>query len=360
VNDADLDEHYAPISATEKDLSSQAVEAPTAAVPCPEPSHRLYGRPKPASPPPTYAATQQAVTPPLSPNEVYPKRMHAFSRPFEAYFVTHWFLMLFFQVSFPLYVLQLLPDGFFVRVIIGAVFQVLVICSMVTAVWVGTRDNEDECVKRANRPPDTSYVMRKGMSVIDRRTGMCRVCCVEVDFTTRHCKRCNKCVAGHDHHCRWLNCCIGSANLKSFYLMLGLMMSAALVESIVVFRIFMMYIREPERFTAYAIDRFNLPLETVTVIFFVILVGTVITFLGLFQLVILHLQLHYMGATTAEWIRQKRRRMRRKRDRQKKLEEGVAVDDDCDSEGEENPWQKLPPVNGKSMPGGVSLCGIGK
>jgi len=316
----------------------------------------MYGRAK-SSPPPAYAVEYDA-TPPASPTVMYPKRAHSFSRPFEGYFIMMWFVMLFFQVSFPLYVLQLLPDGFFVRVALGSLFQFFVVLSMVTAVWVGTRDTEDEVVKHSQVKPDLTYIMRKGVPVIDRRSGICRVCCVEVDFSTRHCKRCNKCIAGHDHHCRWLNCCIGSANLKSFYFMLTCMMMAALVETMVVFRIFFMYVREPERFTAYAIDRFNLPLETVTVIFFIILLGTVITFLGLFQLVILHLQLHYMGTTTTEWIKQKRQRVRRRRDRQKKIEEGGSVEDD-ESEGEDNPWKKLPPVNdnGRRISGGVSLCG---
>uniref|UniRef100_A0A8R1TW87 Palmitoyltransferase n=1 Tax=Onchocerca volvulus TaxID=6282 RepID=A0A8R1TW87_ONCVO len=38
----------------------------------------------------------------------------------------------------------------------------------------------------------------------------CNICLINVDSTCKHCRQCNKCIAGFDHHCKWLNNCIGA------------------------------------------------------------------------------------------------------------------------------------------------------
>ncbi|KAJ2756900.1 hypothetical protein GGI19_000488 [Coemansia pectinata] len=64
---------------------------------------------------------------------------------------------------------------------------------------------------------DIYFKQTWGVPVIDPTTGVCRVCCVQAGPGTRHCKRCNKCVAGLDHHCRWLNTCVGRRNYWLFF-----------------------------------------------------------------------------------------------------------------------------------------------
>ncbi|CEF64418.1 Zinc finger, DHHC-type, palmitoyltransferase domain-containing protein [Strongyloides ratti] len=51
----------------------------------------------------------------------------------------------------------------------------------------------------------------------------CQICFHNVDQTTKHCKSCNKCVAGFDHHCVWLNNCIGKKNYRAFFILVLLM-----------------------------------------------------------------------------------------------------------------------------------------
>ncbi|KAJ2252833.1 hypothetical protein GGH98_002860, partial [Coemansia sp. RSA 454] len=61
-----------------------------------------------------------------------------------------------------------------------------------------------------------AYEFRRGVAVIDVVSSECGVCCMRAKIGTRHCKLCNKCVAGYDHHCRWLNTCVAAANYRLF------------------------------------------------------------------------------------------------------------------------------------------------
>ncbi|KAJ2246310.1 hypothetical protein GGH97_002519 [Coemansia sp. RSA 475] len=61
-----------------------------------------------------------------------------------------------------------------------------------------------------------AYEFRRGVAVIDVVSSECGMCCMRAKIGTRHCKLCNKCVAGYDHHCRWLNTCVAAANYHLF------------------------------------------------------------------------------------------------------------------------------------------------
>ncbi|KAG9723752.1 palmitoyltransferase akr1, partial [Aureobasidium melanogenum] len=46
----------------------------------------------------------------------------------------------------------------------------------------------------------------------------CTMCMIRKPLRSKHCRRCNRCVARHDHHCPWLNNCVGINNHRAFVL----------------------------------------------------------------------------------------------------------------------------------------------
>ena len=45
----------------------------------------------------------------------------------------------------------------------------------------------------------------------------CTLCHLEMPLRTKHCKKCDYCVATHDHHCPWIGNCVGERNKARFY-----------------------------------------------------------------------------------------------------------------------------------------------
>ena len=45
----------------------------------------------------------------------------------------------------------------------------------------------------------------------------CTICHLEMPLRTKHCKKCDYCVATHDHHCPWIGNCVGERNKARFY-----------------------------------------------------------------------------------------------------------------------------------------------
>lgn len=54
------------------------------------------------------------------------------------------------------------------------------------------------------------------MNVSGTPTDYCSTCCIRRPMRSKHCVRCNRCVAKFDHHCVWTNSCIGWHNRTLF------------------------------------------------------------------------------------------------------------------------------------------------
>ena len=54
---------------------------------------------------------------------------------------------------------------------------------------------------------------------ISKNFPFCLICCSNIHSSSKHCKKCNKCIKNFDHHCNWLNNCVGKYNYGYFYLL---------------------------------------------------------------------------------------------------------------------------------------------
>lgn len=178
---------------------------------------------------------------------------------------------------------------------------------------------------------------------------------------TRHCKRCNKCVKGHDHHCRWLNCCVGEVNFRTFYCFLGVLLLGLLMALIMDLRIAFIFAKNPSAYSKFGdffslsflililtmwlmllmvvvvvVERFHLAFPILAVLYLLVMAITIVTLIGVAQFVYFHYCLckfplsfncnilgvlvDVSGMTTAEWLKQKR--VKAQKESLEKLEQG--------------------------------------
>ena len=64
---------------------------------------------------------------------------------------------------------------------------------------------------------------------ISRKYPFCLICCSNIYSSSKHCKKCDKCIENFDHHCNWLNNCVGKNNYSFFYLLVFILLCDCLL-----------------------------------------------------------------------------------------------------------------------------------
>ena len=130
---------------------------------------------------------------------------------------------------------------------------------------------------------------RKGVSV---PTGRCKHGCVfEVAPKTRHCRKCDKCVAGFDHHCLWLNTCVGTENYRRWLVFMSVLCCWTMLGSWIAFSGLLRCRHLHSR--RFAVG--HRPAVALTCA-----MATLAT-AWLMLLLVLHAYFSFMGITTLEW-----------------------------------------------------------
>mmetsp|Transcript_30366 Transcript_30366/g.86907 ORF Transcript_30366/g.86907 Transcript_30366/m.86907 type:complete len:436 (+) Transcript_30366:40-1347(+) len=122
----------------------------------------------------------------------------------------------------------------------------------------------------------------------------CRHGCVFIPIArTKHCKRCNKCVAGFDHHCLWLNTCIGDSNYRCWFAFVAVLFAWAVVGSLISWVVLVRSLPLPCRRLAVG----HRPIACMTA------VGTACLSAWTMALLFLHVYLSCNDLTTLEWVK---------------------------------------------------------
>ncbi|KAK4123121.1 ankyrin [Parathielavia appendiculata] len=66
----------------------------------------------------------------------------------------------------------------------------------------------------------------------------CVTCMIRTPLRSKHCRRCQRCVAKHDHHCPWVYNCIGVNNHRHFFIYLISLTLGVLVYDMLTYRYF--------------------------------------------------------------------------------------------------------------------------
>ena len=131
---------------------------------------------------------------------------------------------------------------------------------------------------------------------------ICNYCLSVVNFQTKHCKVCNKCIYRFDHHCNILNTCIGYSNYKEFiYLLLSLLVFNLSLSIFSIITI-IFFFKSTESSNPDSVPQLKFSINAMIITNFINFVLSVTIELFVTFLLVFHLYLKIKSMTTYEFI----------------------------------------------------------
>jgi len=157
--------------------------------------------------------TIKASTTPSAPKVVDFVRRNGLTLPLHPLQVIAWFFILFFAVSYFVFMIPCMPSKE-AKWIAGVINGVVLTAHLVIhALSVYCNPADDNVIQRySSKAKPTPFDRSKHEHVIENQ--FCYICEVLVGPKSKHCSVCNKCVSQFDHHCKWLNNCVGGKNYR--------------------------------------------------------------------------------------------------------------------------------------------------
>ena len=225
-------------------------------------------------------------------------KINGFSLPLEIHQVFTWILLLLNIIVFYYYIIEEINNIYpkEIKIFILIIHSFLLIIILIFGFLSTYIDPSDPLLKKEIMKKNKiqrnkeHYVLE-----ISRNFPFCLICCSNIHSTSKHCKKCNKCIKNFDHHCNWLNNCIGKYNYGYFYLLCFVTILYCLINSIC--GIYLFFKANNKRKKNYKL--------------IIIILGSLINFgvlLNFICLFVYHSYFIFKGITTYEYILRKEKK----------------------------------------------------
>ena len=225
-------------------------------------------------------------------------KINGFSLPLEIHQVFTWILLLLNIIVFYYYIIEEINNIYpkEIKIFILIIHSFLLIIILIFGFLSTYIDPSDPLLKKEIMKKNKiqrnkeHYVLE-----ISRNFPFCLICCSNIHSTSKHCKKCNKCIKNFDHHCNWLNNCIGKYNYGYFYLLCFVIILYCLINSIC--GIYLFFKANNKRKKNYKL--------------IIIILGSLINFgvlLNFICLFVYHSYFIFKGITTYEYILRKEKK----------------------------------------------------
>ena len=158
-------------------------------------------------------------------------KKNGFNCPLEIQQVLIWILLSFNCFYFFYFIINELNKNNchfkYITIIIHSFFLILIIIFGFISTYI---DPADSLFKREIKKK--KKLIEKGehyLIEISRKYPFCLICCSNIYSSSKHCKKCDKCIENFDHHCNWLNNCVGKNNYSYFYLLVFILLCDCLL-----------------------------------------------------------------------------------------------------------------------------------